>query len=165
MIDYQRVCFVIMPFGRKDIGGKIHDFDKIYKDVFEPAVSSVVLPEGGFLEARRTDNDFFSGSTDLEMFQYLEYSRFALADTSGLNANVFYELGARHRARASGTAIFHQLDTPIPFDIKQIKAFPYEYEPEVQAQKSRELIARVLTESLRENRLDSPVQIALSARR
>jgi hypothetical protein len=46
------------------------------------------------------------------MFEYLEYSRFAVADISGLNANVFYELGARHRARESATAIFHQTGAP-----------------------------------------------------
>src|ERR1700682_2345766 len=108
MPEYQKFCFVIMPFGKKPVNGKIVDFDSIYAQVFEPAIRGVNLPEGGSLECRRTDKDFFSGSIDLEMFQYLEYSRFALADTSGLNANVFYELGARHRARASGTAIFHQ---------------------------------------------------------
>jgi tetratricopeptide (TPR) repeat protein len=163
MPGYEKICFVIMPFGKKPVNGKMVDFDSIYAQVFEPAIKAVNLPEGGSLASRRTDKEFFSGSIDLEMFHYLEYSRFALADTSGLNANVFYELGARHRARASGTAIFHQADTPIPFDIKQIKAFPYEYEPDTRAQESRDLITKVLTESLRENRLDSPIRIALAA--
>ncbi len=163
MIPYEHVCFIIMPFGKKTVGPKLIDFDAIYSGIFEPAVSRVQLPEGGHLEARRTDMDFFSGSIDLEMFHYLEYSRIALADTSGLNPNVFYELGARHRARASGTIIFHQAENPIPFDIAQIKAFPYEYEPEYHARQSRELITKVLSESLTENRLDSPIRIALAA--
>ena len=49
----------------------------------------------------------------------------------------------------------------IPFDINQIRSFPYEYEPEEQIAASRELIARVLRESLQHNQLDSPVQQAL----
>src|SRR6185437_3553044 len=163
MDEYEKICFVIMPFGKKAVNGKVVDFDSIYVRVFEPAVNAVPLPEGGALIARRTDKDFFSGSIDLEMFHYLEYSRIAIADTTGLNANVFYELGARHRARASGTAIFHQADTPIVFDMKQIKAFPYEYEPDTRAQESRNLITRVLSESLEKNRLDSPIRIALAA--
>ena len=44
------------------------------------------------------------------MFHYIEYSRFALADISGLNANVFYELGHRHRVHEAGTVIFRQTD-------------------------------------------------------
>jgi Flp pilus assembly protein TadD len=76
------------------------------------------------------------------MFQYLEYSRFALADISGLNFDVAYELGAHHRAREYGTAIFRQMQFSPPFDISSIKA-------------------RVLSESLVRNRLDSPVRLAL----
>ena len=76
---------------------------------------------------------------------------------------MFYELGIRHRARPAGTVIFRQLAAKIPFDINQIKAVPYEYEPDTQAAKSRELITQVLTESLIENRVDSPVRIALAA--
>src|ERR1700694_3032170 len=134
MVDYTKVCFVIMPFGTKPVGTtpvsataagttpagpRDVDFDAIYERVFLPAVAATPLPEGGFLQPRRTDKDFFSGHISEEMFQYLEYSRIALADISGLNANVMYELGARHRAREAGTAIFRQVDTPIPFDINQ----------------------------------------------
>jgi tetratricopeptide (TPR) repeat protein len=161
-MDYTKICFVIMPFGEKEVGGQKVNFDNLYDDIFVPAISAVSLPERGKLEPRRTDRDFFTGDIKLEMFHYLEYSRFALADISGLNFNVAYELGARHRARESGTAIFRQSQFGPPFDISSIKAFPYEYEPTEQAAKARELITRVLTESLVRNRLDSPVRLALT---
>ena len=119
-MDYSKICFVIMPFGKKPVGDRTVDFDKLYDDIFVPAISAVPLPEGGKLEPRRTDKDFFTGDIKLEMFQYLEYSRFALADISGLNFNVAYELGTRHRARESRNrdlppdpvcaALRHQLD-------------------------------------------------------
>jgi tetratricopeptide (TPR) repeat protein len=161
-MDYSRICFVIMPFGVKDVGGKSVDFDRVYEDIFKVAINLVALPEGGHLDPHRTDKDFFAGDIKLDMFRYLEYSRFALADISGLNFNVAYELGARHRVRESGTAIFRQQDAPIPFDISSIKAFPYEYQPENNAAAARALIQRVLTESLAQNTLDSPVRIALA---
>lgn len=166
MADYTRCCFVIMPFGRRQVGDEHGatrevDFDAIYDRVFVPAIAVVPLPEGGTLEARRTDRDFFAGDISQDMFEYLEYSRLALADITGLNANVFYELGVRHRARQAGTAIFRQVGAQIPFDINQIKAFPYEYEPDEQAAEARSLITKVLTESLGQNRIDSPVQRAL----
>ncbi len=174
-MDYTKICFVAMPFGKKVVGKtrrfglfareRIVDFDHIYEQVFVPAIEATELPEGGNLIPRRADSDFFTGDIGQEMFLYIEYSRFALADISGLNANVFYELGIRHRAHQAGTAIFRQLDAPIPFDINHIKAFPYEYEPEAQIAKSQQIITRVLTESLQQNRLDSPVQLALRAQR
>ena len=60
---------------------------------------SVKLPEGGTLDPRRTDRDFFSGDIGQEMFQYLNNSRFALVDITGLNPNVMYEIGVRHAVR------------------------------------------------------------------
>jgi Flp pilus assembly protein TadD len=165
IMDYSKVCFVIMPFGEKPVGDRTVNFDKLYDDIFVPAISLVSLPEGGKLEPRRTDRDFFTGDIKFEMFQYLEYSRFALADISGLNFNVAYELGARHRAREYGTAIFRQAQFAPPFDISSIKAFPYEFDPADKAAEARALITRVLTESLVHNRLDSPVRLALGAQR
>src|SRR5262249_23101916 len=166
-IDYTRICFVIMPFGKKKVGDSEVDFDFIYDQVFAPAVQETSLPEEGGLRLlpKRTDKDFFAGDISQEMFEYLEYSRFAVADISGLNANVFYELGVRHRAHEAGTAVFRQAGAPIPFDINTIKAFDYEYQPAENVAKSRELITRVLSESLHYNRLDSPVQKALLAQR
>lgn len=166
--DFRNVCFVIMPFGTKEVGtgaeARTIDFDAVYESLFRPAIEAVVLPEaegGGRLQARRTDKDFFAGHISQAMFEYIEYSRFALADITGLNANVFYELGARHRAHESGTAIFRQEDAPIPFDINQIKAFPYSLDAEDHLDESRAFVTRVLTESLVENAWDSPIMLAL----
>jgi len=178
-LDYSKICFVIMPFGSKSVAlpsegpngltgapaTKRIDFDALYTDIFVPAISAVILPDGGKLEPRRTDKDFFTGDIKQDMFEYLEYSRFALCDISGLNPNVMYELGVRHRAREAGTAIFRQSGLPLPFDINSIKAFPYDYEPADEADKARALVTRVLTESLLRNRADSPVRLALRRQR
>src|SRR5438067_11230241 len=123
-LPYERFCFAIMPFGTKavvDENGKARDvdFDSIYDHVFVPAIRATPLPERGTLGPRRTDKDFFTGDIGDEMFQYLEYSRIALTDITGVNPNVFYELGVRHRARQAGTAIFRQIGTRLPFDITQ----------------------------------------------
>ncbi len=164
-IDYTKICFVVMPFSKKTVDGKEIDFDYIYNQIFKPSISGVTLPEGGNLIPKRTDQDYFTANIDSEMYLYLEYSRFAFVDITGLNANVFYELGIRHHANQSGTAIFRQTDKIIPFDISHIKAFPYEYEPLDQIEASKGLITKVLTESLIYNRIDSPIQVALAAQR
>jgi tetratricopeptide (TPR) repeat protein len=161
---YTSTCFVIMPFRVKQLeGGREVDFDAVYERVFAPAISEVALPEGGKLVPKRTDQDFFAGDISVEMFRYLEYSRLALADITGLNANVLYEIGVRHHAHVSGTVVVRQSDARIPFDLNNVKAFPYEYEPEQRAVEARALITRVLRESLEQGRLDSPVQLTLRA--
>ncbi len=169
---FRDVCFVIMPFGTKPVGTgdqeREVDFDFIFDNVFEPAINVVELPDaegGGHLRAVRTDKEFHSGHISQDMFEYIEYSRFALADITGLNANVFYELGHRHRANESGTAVFRQADAPIPFDINQIKAFPYQYHPMEHVEESVALIAQVLQDSLQRNAWDSPIRLALRGQR
>src|SRR5262249_38432414 len=132
--DYLKICFVIMPFGEKEVTDdkgerRMVNFDTIYGQVFEPAIRQARLQEGSAQEPRRTDKAFFAGNNSQERCEYIESRRVALTDTPGLTANVLYELGVRHRARQSGTVIFRQPAAKIPFDISQIKAFPYEYEP------------------------------------
>ncbi len=144
--EFDKICFVLMPFGRKTVGETLIDFDAVYNDIIEPAVKAARLPEGGTLDPRRTDRDKFAASISQDMFEYLEYSRFALADITGANPNVFLELGVRYRARESGTVVIRQNDTPIPFDINQIKAFPYSYAPAAAAEQSRRLITEILEE-------------------
>jgi tetratricopeptide (TPR) repeat protein len=167
-MDYTKSCFVIMPYGRKKMEiepGKSRevDFDRIYETIFEPAIRRARLPEGGKFEPRRCDKDTFEASITQDMFEYLEYSRLAVADITGLNANVMYELGVRHRARPAGTIIFRQTAAPVPFDIKSIRAFAYDFEPADQAAVAVKTLDEVLAETMRENRLDSPVQQALLA--
>ncbi len=161
--ELENTCFVIMPFGKKEVDGKEVDFTAIYNDIFEPAINRVKTPENRPLIAARTDMDAFSGSINQEMFEYIMYSRMAFADVSGFNPNVFYEIGARHSAQESGTVLFRQTGHPIPFDITTIKVFEYDHEPADKAETSRSFITRVLSETLKRNRLDSPVRLALRA--
>lgn len=163
MAELERTCFVIMPFGKKAVGGRQVDFNAIYGELFEPAIRNVTTPEGKPLLPARTDMDAFASSINQEMFEYIMYSRMAFADISGFNPNVFYEIGARHSAQESGTVVFRQAGHEIPFDIRTIKIFEYHHESPTQLEESRTFITQVLTESLRRNRLDSPVRLALRA--
>lgn len=164
---FDRTCLVITPFGRKSFDGRIFDFDSIYHKIFEPAINGVSLPgaEKGMLIPRRLDHTSLDGDISHKTYDYLEYSRVVLADITGLNANVFYELGHRHRARASGTVIVVQRDTPVPFDISETKVIRYLCEPLEEVEKSRQLIQQVLEVTLRDERVDSPVFRALGSTR
>jgi tetratricopeptide (TPR) repeat protein len=163
LAELEKVCFVIMPFGKKKVGRRQVDFTQLYREVFAPAIESATTPEGENLVAKRTDMDAFSSSINQEMFEYIMYSRLAFADISGLNPNVFYEIGARHSVQKAGTVLFRQKGHVIPFDIQTIKVFEYDYQSGVDAASA--FITEVLTETLKRNRLDSPVRLALRAQR
>jgi len=158
--ELERTCFLIMPFGKKDVGGEEVDFTAICDEIFAPAISEVRTPEQKPLIPARTDMDAFSGSINQDMFEYIMYSRLAFADISGFNPNVFYEIGARHSVQESGTVLFRQTDHPIPFDITTIEVFEYDHRS-TGAEASQEFITDVLSETLKRNRLDSPVRLAL----
>ncbi|MEM7057568.1 MAG: hypothetical protein AAF557_08260 [Pseudomonadota bacterium] len=158
---YENVCFVIMPFGQKPVDGKTVDFNAIYEKIFKPAIAAAKDPTGKNLEPRRTDHDAFSGSINQDMFEYIMYSRMALADISGLNANALYELGARHALQDAGTVILRQKGHGIPFDIRTIKVFEYDNLDDNAIAESQDFITKVLSNSLERNRLDSPIRQAL----
>ena len=124
-MDYAKVCFVIMPFGKKPVGDHQVDFDTLYDDI-SCRRSARCLARGRQARAAAHRQGLLHQRHQAGEFEYLEYSRFALADISGLNFNVAYELGVRHRARESGTAIFRQRNSRRPSN-RSIKAFPYEY--------------------------------------
>jgi tetratricopeptide (TPR) repeat protein len=152
--DFHGMCFVVMPFGTKPGDDGRIPFDAIYSTIIAPAIESVTLPEGGSLQAYRTDKGEFAGLIDQNMFECLEYSRMVFCDITTLNANVFYELGIRHKCQSFGTVMFRQTGTKLPFDIQSVKVFEYELR---QPENSRRDIARVVEESMRQKRIDSPV--------
>ncbi len=162
LADFEKTCFVIMPFGIKPVNGRDTNFDAIYQQIFKPAIEAARTEEGEPLKPSRTDEDAFSSSINQDMFDYILYSRLAIADISGSNPNALYELGARHALQDAGTVILRQKGHGIPFDIQTIKVFEYDHESDDAIANSRNFISKVLTETLKRNRLDSPIRQALS---
>lgn len=163
--NYATCCFIAMPFGLKpseEPRERQIDFDAVFSTIIAPAIESVSLPEGGKLRAYRTDRDPAAGLIDDDMYKGLEYSRLTFCDLTGLNFNVGLELGVRYRARSSGTVVFRQPGTKIAFDIAQVKVLDYDPATPISA---REAIANAIAESLKQNRLDSPVQRTIAATR
>ncbi len=114
------LCFVLMPFGKKPIkSGLTADFDAVYEDLIKPAIESVEM------EALRADEELTGGSIHKPMFERLILCDFAVADLSGANANVFYELGLRHGVRPATTVLIFADTENIPFDVALLRAMPY----------------------------------------
>ena len=118
----------IMPFGKKTLTyleeGKIKnvklDFDKRYKKIkkkFEDEHNKIYRA------------DMFNG-IDIysKMYKAIKVSDVVVADITGLNPNVMYELGARHALKDKQTIMFSSdlNNMDIPFDIITFKVHSYE---------------------------------------
>lgn len=118
------LCFVLMPFGIKtdSLGRKI-DFDAVYAELIGPAVA-----EAG-MEVVRADEEQVGGIIHKPMFERLMLCEYAVADITGGNPNVFYELGVRHALRPRSTIVVFATGSGIPFDIAHLRGLPYAVTP------------------------------------
>ena len=105
------VCFVIMPYG-----GWGNDY---YETIYRPAIESAGL------ETHRAD-DLFGPSTIVnDIWAYTKKARLLLADLSGKNPNVFYELGLAHALGKPVILVAESMDE-IPFDLRALRVITYD---------------------------------------
>jgi tetratricopeptide (TPR) repeat protein len=144
-----------MPFGRKsDAAGRLTNFDSVFRKIIAPAV------EQAGLEPIRADEEKIGGTIHKPMFERLMLCHYAVADITGANANVFYELGIRHALRPASTAIVFLEGTVIPFDIALVRGISYKTdaagEP-VEPETAVAAIAAHLTAARTNPHADSPI--------
>lgn len=104
-------CFVMMPFGEW--------YDMYYKEVFIAAIQDAGM------EPVRADELFSTGSVIEQIWEQIEKAKILLADLSGKNANVFYELGLSHAARKPVVFTAGSLDD-VPFDLRHLRVVIYD---------------------------------------
>src|SRR5215475_14693205 len=149
------LCFVLMPFGTKtDAAGRVTNFDKVYQNVIVPAVTRAGL------EPVRADEEKIGGTIHKPMFERLMLCHYAVADITGANPNVFYELGIRHALRPRSTVILFREGTVLPFDIVLVRGISYRTDGAGQPAETEtpiKLIAAQLMEARANPHDDSPI--------
>jgi hypothetical protein len=112
--QFQNDVFVIMPFAEP--------FAPVYTDVIKPLAAELKLTvlRGDELSSSR-------GSVMEEVWSALNACRFVIAEITGGNDNVFYELGVAHTLNKPAILIT-QSATPegVPFDIRHLRYLRYE---------------------------------------
>lgn len=104
------LCFALMPFDSP--------FNRIYDDVIRVAVDKAGL------RAVRADKIFSPSPIVEDIWVHIATSRLIIADVTGKNPNVFYELGLAH-AVGKAVIIITQSKDDVPFDIGYIRYFRY----------------------------------------
>src|SRR3990172_1753373 len=109
--EFLDTCFVMTPFGQW--------YDLYYKEIFVPAIK-----EAGF-EPVRADELFSSGSVVEQIWEQIDKAKVLLADLTGKNPNVFYELGLAHADRKPVVFTSGMLDD-VPFDLRHLRVIIYD---------------------------------------
>ncbi len=108
MIDNE-LCFLLIPF--KSPFFRIHD--TITKPVLQRRFKKVL-----------TAGDIFKSTSIIEdIWTHINMARLVIADVTGKNPNVFYELGIAHTL-GKDIIILTQRKDDIPFDITRYPIYP-----------------------------------------
>src|SRR5438309_842398 len=96
-------AFVLMPFG--------HDFDDIYRlGIKDPAKNLNILAE-------RVDEQIYREGILDRIYRQIDIADIVIADMSGKNPNVFYDVGYAHAKQKLCILLTCSADD-IPFDLK-----------------------------------------------
>lgn len=111
---YGSDVFVLMPFSE--------DLLPVYQDHIVPICSTLGI------SVSRAD-DFFTASTIItDIWHAIYKSQLVIADCTGRNPNVFYEIGLAHTV-GRPTVLISQSMEDVPFDLKHIRCIIYKYTP------------------------------------
>jgi len=103
-------AFVLMPF------------DSAFEDTYQLAILPACEAAGAYAE--RVDKQIFSDSIIQRIYNQIAKADLVIADMTGRNANVFYEVGYAH-ALGKTTLLLTKTAEDIPFDLKDYPHIVY----------------------------------------
>jgi len=106
--------FVLMPFAP--------NLRPVFEDSIKKVVSEAKLTVG------RADDFFRAGAIVNDIWSAISAARVIVADCTGRNPNVFYEIGLAH-AIGKETVLITQSLKDIPFDLRHLRVIEYEFTP------------------------------------
>lgn len=131
---FQSDVFMMMPF--RD------SLNPVYEDFVKRAVQDTGLT------IKRGDDPFSHHDIMREIWSMIYNSRFVIADCTGRNPNVFYELGIAHTLGKPAIMITQNIED-VPFDVRGKRVLVYEYTPPGM-QKFEEALKRAIDSILSE---------------
>ena len=139
----KQTCFVIMPFGSW--------FDNYYTEIYKPAIINAGL------EPKRADDIYRPSTIVQDIWNYTQNSQIVLADLTGKNANVFYELGLAHALAKPAILVTNSMDD-VPFDLRALRVIEYNKNDSNWGNVLKDKIEKSIKETL-----DSPLNSVLPA--
>lgn len=128
--------------------------DFVFKEIILPAVKTAI--EYSEEDIIREVDNFSTGSIGKSIIRNIAYSEYTIADVTGLNPNVMFELGIRYSLQPRKTIILVQENSKrVPFDIKDYRYI--EYHPFKLEDAKKSLISFLTKSKDNKDNIDSPV--------
>lgn len=159
----KKSCFIIMPFSQAKTSKMEFDektLNYIYENVIKNAITEYkVNDQQIFIDISRYNSRV--GSIISGIASSLNTADLVIADLTGLNPNVMYELGVRHTLKR-GTIIISQEIASIPSDLRDYMCVEYKYsESTIEQNENYVLFKTELDKAINElfttDKFDSPV--------
>ncbi|HYN16177.1 MAG TPA: hypothetical protein VES66_10375, partial [Terriglobales bacterium] len=99
------------------------------------------------MDPKRADDIYRPSAIVHDIWAYVKTSRVMLADLTGKNPNVFYELGLAHAVGKPVIMVTQSMED-VPFDLRALRVIEYDVENPEWGQVLREKIGRALGEVL-----------------
>jgi len=149
-------CFFIAPIG-SDGSPERRRSDGVLEFIVDRAAEEIGL------SAVRADQISEPGQITLQVIDHVLGARAAVADLTGLNPNVFYELAIRHTARLP-VALIAEKGCDLPFDMAQMRTIFFDHTDLRSADACRKEIVAQLREALDRGAVDSPITTSVDVR-
>lgn len=141
----KKLCFVLMPFG--------FPYDGYYHKIIKPAASKASL------DTLRSDEIYSTKAIIQDIWSKIWQARVIVADVTGKNPNVNYELGLCHALGIPTIIITRNIDD-VPFDYRHRRCIPYKVEEAGWEDRLRtdltNTIQAVITDTTNADELDWP---------
>lgn len=145
-------CFVISEFGTDD-ATRVER-----KQMLKHLVKKVLEPMG--YEVQRADDIDDLGQITNQIIERLLDDDLVVADLTGLNPNVFYELAVRHAARKPVITLMTH-GTSIPFDLKDVRTVFYDlHDPDALEAAQQELAQKARAIEQSPDDVRNPITVA-----
>ena len=145
-------CFIIAPIGDPETEIRKRA-DQVFKHILEP-----VSKECGYT-AMRADHISEPGIITSQVIQHIIDDPMVIADLTGRNPNVFYELAIRHVIRKPYVQII-QAGERIPFDVAGVRTIEINHHDLDSVASSKEEISKQIRSMQHKNcEVDSPVSV------
>ncbi len=158
MPEKKKSCFVIAPIGEEDSEIRRRS-DQVLEYVITPAVT-----QQGYEKPVRADKISEAGVITSQIIEKIVEADLVVADLTGQNANVFYELAIRHTFKKP-VILLIELGDDIPFDVFQNRAIRFNHRDLGSVEACKKEIERQI-KNFQDNsqQVDSPISMTLDLR-